>query len=197
MNFTPTSFRTDFRTACVKASDFAKCEKSERYNLSQQKSEKRASSRQTPLEHTRYIWGVDYVLLDRNKDLVGPGFCYRDARTNGMMKRVFESISQTELFEQTGVQFMEINTLYQLYSMRAENSPLLDVAEHFLMIPDFINWLLTGQMVMKQTKVSGVIVLGRKQRKGRVEGAVHMWGPFGVSDGLNLWQVPIQKMVTF
>jgi len=99
-------------------------------------------------------WGVDYVLLDRNKDLVGPGFCYRDARTNGMMKRVFESISQADIFEQTGVQFMEINTLYQLYSMRAENSPLLDVAEHFLMIPDFIHWLLTGQMVNEYTNAS-------------------------------------------
>ena len=99
-------------------------------------------------------WGVDYVLLDRNQDLVGPGFCYRDPRTQGMMKRVFESISQAEIFEQTGVQFMEINTLYQLYSMRRESSPLLDIAEHFLMIPDFINWLLTGQMVNEYTNAS-------------------------------------------
>ena len=99
-------------------------------------------------------WGVDYVLLDRNLDLVGPGFCYRDPRSSGMMRRVFDSISQEEIFEQTGVQFMEINTLYQLYSMRVENSPLLDIAEHFLMIPDFINWLLTGQMVNEYTNAS-------------------------------------------
>lgn len=99
-------------------------------------------------------WGVDYVLLDRNQDLVGPGFCYRDARTHGMMKRAFESITQAEIFEQTGVQFMEINTLYQLYSMRSEQSPLLEIAEHFLMIPDFINWLLTGQMVNEYTNAS-------------------------------------------
>jgi rhamnulokinase len=99
-------------------------------------------------------WGVDYVLLDRNLDLVGPGFCYRDPRSTGMMKRVFDSICQADIFEQTGVQFMEINTLYQLYSMRAENSPLLDIAEHFLMIPDFINWLLTGQMVNEYTNAS-------------------------------------------
>jgi len=99
-------------------------------------------------------WGVDYVLLDRNQDLVGPGFCYRDARTVGTMNRVFESISQADIFEQTGVQFMEINTLYQLFAMRAEKSPLLDIAEHFLMIPDFINWLLTGQMVNETTNAS-------------------------------------------
>jgi rhamnulokinase len=99
-------------------------------------------------------WGVDYVLLDRNQDLVGPGFCYRDARTHGMMNQAFELIPQAAIFEQTGVQFMEINTLYQLYSMRVEQSPLLDVAEHFLMIPDFINWLLTGQMVNEYTNAS-------------------------------------------
>ena len=99
-------------------------------------------------------WGVDYVLLDRNQDLVGPGFCYRDARSTGMMKLAFESISQADIFEQTGIQFMEINTLYQLFSMRVEKSPLLDIAEHFLMIPDFINWLLTGQMVNETTNAS-------------------------------------------
>ena len=110
-------------------------------------------------------WGVDFVLLDRNKDLVGPGFCYRDARTNGMMRRVFESISQADIFEQTGVQFMEINTLYQLYSMRAENSPLLDVAEHFLMIPDFVNWLLTGEMVNEYTNASTTQILHATNRE--------------------------------
>ena len=104
-------------------------------------------------------WGVDFVLLDRNQDLVGPGFCYRDNRTKGMMKCVFDSISQTEIFEQTGVQFMEINTLYQLFSMRAEKSPLLDVAEHFLMIPDFIHWLLTGEIVNEYTNASTTQIL--------------------------------------
>ncbi len=104
-------------------------------------------------------WGVDFVLLDRNQDLVGPGVCYRDARTKGMMKRVFDSISQADIFEQTGVQFMELNTLYQLYSMRAENSPLLDVAEHFLMIPDFIHWLLNGAIVNEYTNASTTQIL--------------------------------------
>lgn len=99
-------------------------------------------------------WGVDYVLLDRNQDLVGPAFCYRDARTHGVMNKAFESISQADIFAQSGIQFMEINTLYQLYSMRVQNSPLLDAADHFLMIPDFINWLLTGQMTNEYTNAS-------------------------------------------
>jgi rhamnulokinase len=99
-------------------------------------------------------WGVDYVLLDRNQDMVGPAFCYRDARTQGMMQLAFESISQADIFSESGIQFMEINTLYQLVAMRAQKSPLLDIAEHFLMIPDFVNWLLTGTMSNEYTNAS-------------------------------------------
>jgi rhamnulokinase len=99
-------------------------------------------------------WGVDYVLLDRNDDLVGPAFCYRDLRTRGLMQQAFECVSRQEIFEETGIQFMEINTVYQLFSMRQENSPLLDVAEHFLMIPDFFHWLLTGEKVNEFTNAS-------------------------------------------
>ena len=99
-------------------------------------------------------WGVDYVLLDRNLDMVGPAFCYRDARTQGMMKRAFERISQSDIFAESGIQFMEINTLYQLFSMHVQESPLLDIAEHFLMIPDFINWLLAGVLTNEYTNAS-------------------------------------------
>jgi rhamnulokinase len=99
-------------------------------------------------------WGVDYVLLDRNEDIVGPAFCYRDPRTRGKMQRAFDRISRSEIFAETGIQFMEINTLYQLFSMRDEASPLLDIAEHFLMIPDFFHWLLTGKMVNEFTNAS-------------------------------------------
>ncbi|MFO0012240.1 MAG: rhamnulokinase [Planctomycetota bacterium] len=99
-------------------------------------------------------WGVDYVLLDRNEDLVGPAFCYRDPRTKGMMQRAFDRIPRSEIFSETGIQFMEINTVYQLFSMRTEGSPLLDIAERFLMIPDFFHWLLTGKMVNEFTNSS-------------------------------------------
>lgn len=99
-------------------------------------------------------WGVDYVLLDRNQDLVGPAFCYRDPRTKGKMQSAFDRISRGDIFAETGIQFMEINTVYQLFSMREENSPLLDIAERFLMIPDFFHWLLTGQMVNEFTNAS-------------------------------------------
>lgn len=109
-------------------------------------------------------WGVDYVLLDRNDDLVGPAFCYRDARTFGVMDQAFQKISRDSIFQNTGLQFMELNTAYQLYSMRLENSPLLDVADRFLMIPDFIHWLLCGQSSNEFTNASTTQLLDPQTR---------------------------------
>ncbi|MCR9292245.1 MAG: rhamnulokinase [bacterium] len=99
-------------------------------------------------------WGVDYVLLDRNDDLVGPCFHYRDPRTQGVMSQAFERVSREQIFAETGLQFMEINTAYQLYSMRLEQSPLLDIAERFLMVPDFLHWQLSGEKVNEYTNAS-------------------------------------------
>lgn len=99
-------------------------------------------------------WGVDYVLLDRQDDLVGPCFHYRDARTRGGLEAAFQRISRSEIFQATGLQFMEINTAYQLFSMRLEQSPLLDIAERFLMIPDFLHWQLTGEKINEFTNAS-------------------------------------------
>jgi rhamnulokinase len=99
-------------------------------------------------------WGVDYVLLDRNDDLVGPCFHYRDARTQGVMEQAFQRMSRREIFANTGIQFMEINTAYQLLAMRLEQSPLLDIADRFLMVPDFLHWLLSGEKVNEYTDAS-------------------------------------------
>lgn len=99
-------------------------------------------------------WGVDYVLLDKHDDLVGPAFCYRDPRTSGMMEKAFARLSRRDIFAETGLQFMEINTAYQLLAMRDEGSALLDVADRFLMIPDFFHWLMTGQKSNEQTNAS-------------------------------------------
>ena len=99
-------------------------------------------------------WGVDYVLLDRNDDLVGPCFHYRDQRTRGMFERAFERICRDDIFRATGLQFMELNTAYQLLAMRLEESPLLDIAERFLMVPDLLHWQLTGEKVNEFTDAS-------------------------------------------
>jgi rhamnulokinase len=89
-------------------------------------------------------WGVDFGLLGRGDELLGNPYNYRDARTEGMYARAFAIVPREEIFAATGVQFMQINTLYQLLSMRLGNSPLLAEATDFLMIPDLFHWLMTG-----------------------------------------------------
>ena len=89
-------------------------------------------------------WGVDFGLLGRNDELLGNPHHYRDPRTEGMLEATFQSVSREEVFRQTGIQFMEINTLYQLLSMRLADDPALDQAEALLMMPDLFNFWLTG-----------------------------------------------------
>lgn len=89
-------------------------------------------------------WGVDFGLLDAQGTLVGNPVMYRDKRTEGMMEVVHKRVSRREVFEQTGIQLMSINTLYQMMSLVETKSPLLDVAHTFLTIPDLLNYWLTG-----------------------------------------------------
>jgi len=89
-------------------------------------------------------WGVDFGLLGRNDTLLGIPACYRDPRTDGAMERAFETVSREKIFANTGLQFMQFNTLYQLLAMKWANSPILDNAERFLMMPDLFHWLLSG-----------------------------------------------------
>jgi rhamnulokinase len=90
-------------------------------------------------------WGVDFGLLGRGDELLGNPYHYRDARTVGMMDAAFAQVSRDEIFAETGLQFMELNTLYQLLAMKESNSAILEAAEAFLMMPDLFHWLLTGQ----------------------------------------------------
>ncbi len=92
-------------------------------------------------------WGVDFALLDRQDNLIGNPVHYRDGRTTGMMERAFARVPQAEIFAQTGIQFMPINTLYQLLSLVDSKSPQLQIAGTFLTIPDLLNFWLTGVKV--------------------------------------------------
>ena len=89
-------------------------------------------------------WGVDFAFMGRGGVLLGNPYCYRDPRTEGAMERAFEIVPRSEIFAQTGLQFMNFNTLYQLMVMKEQNSPLFDVAERLLQIPDLFHWLLSG-----------------------------------------------------
>ncbi len=92
-------------------------------------------------------WGVDFGLLDRQDALLFNPYHYRDNRTDGMMEEAFRRMPHEQIFELTGIQFMPINTLYQLLSMVVKQAPVLDAAETFLTIPDLLNYWLTGEKV--------------------------------------------------
>lgn len=96
-------------------------------------------------------WGVDFALLGRDDELLGNPFHYRDTRTIGMMDAVFEHVPREKVFEHTGIQFMEINTLYQLFALKQQNAPALENATTFLMIPDLFNFWLTGRKACEFT----------------------------------------------
>jgi len=89
-------------------------------------------------------WGVDYGLLDRNGALIGNPRNYRDPRTDGMLQAAFDLVPREEIFEATGIQFMQINTLYQLLSMKLGDDAALEQAQTLLMIPDLFNYWFTG-----------------------------------------------------
>ncbi len=99
-------------------------------------------------------WGVDFGLLGRNDELLGNPMHYRDPYTRGMMERAWQIVGREEIFAETGLQFMELNTLYQLLALRRSNSSLLEAAETFLLMPDLFNWLLTGAKVNEFTHAS-------------------------------------------
>lgn len=92
-------------------------------------------------------WGVDFGLLDKQGNLIGNPVNYRDSRTNGMMEEVFSKVPQEEVFAQTGIQFLLINTLYQMMSLVKNNSAQLKIADSFLTAPDLLNYWLTGRKV--------------------------------------------------
>jgi rhamnulokinase len=92
-------------------------------------------------------WGVDFGLLDAQGNLLGNPYHYRDSRTDGMMEAVFSLVPRQEVFAHTGIQFMQLNSLYQLFAMRSNQDPVLDIAETFLTMPDLFNFWLTGRQV--------------------------------------------------
>jgi rhamnulokinase len=89
-------------------------------------------------------WGVDFGLIGRVGNVLGNPYHYRDTRTDGMMERTFAKVPREKVFEATGIQFMQLNTLYQLMAMREASSQALDIAETLLFMPDLFNFLFTG-----------------------------------------------------
>jgi rhamnulokinase len=99
-------------------------------------------------------WGVDFALLGRGGSLLGNPRHYRDPHTEGIMEAAFARVPREEIFRRTGLQFMRFNTLFQLIALQRDRSPLLDVAETMLMVPDLFHYFFTGIKVNELTDVS-------------------------------------------
>ncbi|HEX7317327.1 MAG TPA: rhamnulokinase family protein [Pyrinomonadaceae bacterium] len=103
-------------------------------------------------------WAVDYGLVDDEGRLIENPVCYRDARTRGVLEEVFEIVPREELFGRTGIQFLELNTLYQLRAHAREGFP--EEAARLLLIPDLINFMLTGRAACEYTNATTTQLVG-------------------------------------
>jgi rhamnulokinase len=99
-------------------------------------------------------WGVDYALLGERGELLENPYHYRDRRTEGVMEEVLRKVSKEDIYEATGIQFMPINTLYQLFAARRQTPKLLEAAKYLLTIPDLFNYWLTGNAVCEFTNAT-------------------------------------------
>ena len=107
-------------------------------------------------------WGVDYGLLDETGALVEQPVCYRDERTDGVMERLFERMPRAEIFEHTGLQFLALNTLVQLYAHAREGLPV--GARRLLMVPDLFHHFLGGRACSEYTDASTTQLLDVRGR---------------------------------
>jgi rhamnulokinase len=89
-------------------------------------------------------WAVDFVLLDAEGKRIGDAVGYRDHRTEGMDEAVYQIIPQKELYKRTGIQKQIFNTIYQLMAVKQQTPEQMEAAETLLLIPDYLNYLLTG-----------------------------------------------------
>lgn len=104
-----------------------------------------------PVSMSIDTWAVDYVLLDAQDQVLGNTYGYRDSRTAGMDQEVYKIIPETELYQRTGIQKQIFNTIYQLMAVKQNTPELLEQAKTFLMLPDYFQFLLTGNKVSEYT----------------------------------------------
>lgn len=107
-------------------------------------------------------WAVDFVLLDENDQVIGDAVAYRDERTNGMYAVADAIMAPDAVYHRTGIQRQPFNTIYQLLALKREHPEQLETAKTFLMIPDYLAFLLTGAKVNEYTNASTTCLLNAR-----------------------------------
>ena len=145
-----------------------------------------ASRKEKPVSLGIDTWGVDYVLLDPDGLVLGKTYAYRDDRLAGMDKRVDEIISPGELYARTGLQKASFNTIYQLTADKAYRPDQLMAASSLLMVPDYLNYLLTGKQCCEYTEASTTQLL----KTGKAAWDLDLIRMLGLPEGIFLPLVP-------
>jgi rhamnulokinase len=109
-------------------------------------------------------WGVDYALLGERGELLLNPYHYRDKRTDRVMETVFSKVPKDEIYRETGIQFMQINTLYQLFAAKRDTPELLKAARTFLTMPDLFHYWLTGNAVCEFTNATTTQMVNAEKR---------------------------------
>jgi sugar (pentulose or hexulose) kinase len=110
-------------------------------------------------------WGVDFALLDASGELLGNPVCYRDARTEGVVDKVFARLPKQTIYSLTGIQTMALNTLFQLAALAWQPSPQLAAAKYILFLPDLLTYWLCGKMATEYTIASTSQMLDATRRR--------------------------------
>jgi rhamnulokinase len=126
-------------------------------------------------------WGVDYALLGEKGELLQNPYHYRDQRTVGIMEEVFQKAAKEEIYRATGIQFMPINTLYQVAAAMKQSPALLKIAQKLVTIPDLFGFWLTGNAVCEFTNATTTQLVDPHTRTwawdliARLEFPSHLW----------------------
>lgn len=109
-------------------------------------------------------WGVDYALIGERGNLLENPYHYRDVRNEGMMEAVFERVSREHIYSVTGIQFLQINTLFQFYAACHLTPKIVDAAHALLTIPDLLNYWLTGRLCSEYTAATTTQLVDARAR---------------------------------
>lgn len=107
-------------------------------------------------------WGCDVAYFYKDGSLAGLPYCYRDQHTEGSIESFSSHMSNDKLYEKTGIQFMDFNTVFQLFTIQKNNPALIDACDKILFIPDALSYMLTGKAVMEYTVASTSQLLNPK-----------------------------------
>jgi len=110
-------------------------------------------------------WGVDFVYLDQKGEVLSQPRCYRDPYTENIPEEYFKLIPKKELYNLTGIQIMNFNSIFQLFAAKKENDPALNKAKSILFMPDALSYLLTGKKVCEYTIASTSQLLNPRTKK--------------------------------